>query len=134
MNLVVRQEGALDALELGASVGEEHVAVAEKRLGAGLVQDGAGVDLGRHLQGDAAGEVGLDEAGDDVHRGPLGRQDEVQTRGARFLRQPRHRSFHILGCCHHEVGELVDDDDDVGQLAGRGFTLFLGRLRRGGHC
>ena len=86
MNLAVRQEGALDALQLRASVGEQHVAVAQQRLSAGLVQDGAGIDLGRHLQGDAAGEIGLDEPGDDIDRGPLGRQDEVQTRRSRLLR------------------------------------------------
>ena len=128
MDLVVRQEGALDTPQLCASVREQHVAVAQQGLCAGLVQDGAGVNLARHLQGDAAGEVGFDEAGDHVHRWPLGRHDEVQTRRTRLLRQPRHRGFHVLGRCHHEIGKLVDDDDDVGQLARRGFAVLLGRL------
>ena len=36
-------------------------------------------------------------------------------RRARLLRQPRDQLFDLLADDHHQVGELVDDDDDVRQ-------------------
>ena len=60
-------EGRVDALEAaGAGREEEHVAAAEEGLGAVGVDDGAGVDLGGEAEAHAGGDVGLDEAGDDV--------------------------------------------------------------------
>src|SRR5204862_5844423 len=46
---------------------EQHVAVAEQRLGADAVKDGAAVDLRRDAERDAARKVCLDQAGDDIH-------------------------------------------------------------------
>ena len=40
-----------------------------------------------HLEGDAAGEVGLDDAGDDVDRRPLGGDDQVDADGPGQLGQ-----------------------------------------------
>jgi hypothetical protein len=74
-----------------------------------------------------AREVRLDETGDHVHRGTLGREDQVDADRARLLRQHRERRFHFALHRHHEVGQLVHDDDDVGQHA---FRVHL-RLRRG---
>ena len=44
----------------------EHVASAEEVLGARGVEDGEAVGLARHPERDAASEVGLDKAADDV--------------------------------------------------------------------
>ena len=63
----------------------------------------------------AAGEVRLDRAGQDVDRRPLGGDDEVDADGARHLRQARDRGFDVGRRDHHQVGELVDDDDVVRQ-------------------
>jgi hypothetical protein len=38
----------------------KHVAVPEQRFRAALIEDGARVDLRRHLERDASGNVGLD--------------------------------------------------------------------------
>src|SRR5208283_1551918 len=52
---------------------EQHVAVAEQRLRADAVDDGPAVDLRRHAEGDATGEIGLDQARDHVHARALSR-------------------------------------------------------------
>ena len=86
------------------------------RLSAPLrVDDGARVDLGGEAEAHAGGHVGLDEAGDDVDRGTLRGEHEVDADGAGHLREARDRLFDVGAVEHHQVGELVDDDDDVGQ-------------------
>src|SRR6185437_1447839 len=55
---------------------EEHVAVAEQRFRAHAVNDRAAVHLRRHAKRDPAREVGLDESRNDIHAGPLRREDQ----------------------------------------------------------
>jgi hypothetical protein len=106
----------VDALQAaGAGRQEEHVAAAEQSLGAVGVDDGARVDLGGEAEAHARGHVGLDEAGDDVDRGPLRGEDEMDADGAGHLREAGDGFFDVGAVEHHQVGELVDDDDDVGQ-------------------
>ena len=72
-----------------------------------------------------AGQVRLDEAGDDVDRRPLRRENQVDADGARHLREPRDRLLDLVARDHHQVGELVDDDDDEAERLG-----LLAVLRR----
>jgi hypothetical protein len=37
----------------------------------------------------------------------------VDARGPRLLGEPDDRVLDVLALAHHQVGELVDDDDDV---------------------
>src|SRR5690606_13065647 len=60
------------------------------------------------------GHVGFDEAGDHVHAGTLGRQHQVDPGGAGQLGDADDSVLHVAGSDHHEVGELVDDDEQVG--------------------
>ena len=53
---------------------------------------------------------------------------DVQTGGARHLRQPLHRPFDILARDHHQVGHLVDDDHDVGQRIEIQLLFLVDRL------
>ena len=73
-------------------------------------------------------EVGLNGAGDDVDRGPLGGHDEMDARGARHLRQPLDRALDILAGDHHEVGHFVDDDHDIGQFVEGDVLDFIDRF------
>src|SRR3984957_15577257 len=82
LDFAVGDEGAVDAGDAAATGHVEHVAAAEQLFGAGLAQDGAAVDLRRHLEADAGREIGLDRAGDDVDRGALRRHNDVDTGGA----------------------------------------------------
>jgi hypothetical protein len=106
----------------------EHVAHAQKLLGPHLAQDGAAVDLGRDLEADPRGEVRLDRAGDDIDRRALRGHDEVDAGGARHLRQALDAGLDLLAGDHHQVGHLVDDDDDEGHLLGREFLGLEDRL------
>ncbi len=108
----------------------EHVAAAEQRLGAVGVEDGARIDLGGHAERHAGREVGLDQSGDDIDRRPLRGQHQVNADGARHLRQARDGSFDVLPVEHHQVGQLVDDDDDVGQRT----RVLVALRRRGWRC
>ena len=98
---------------------EQHVAAAEQLLGAVAVENRPRVDLRRHAERDARRQVGLDEPGDDVDRRPLRRENQVDADGARHLREPRDRLLDLVAGDHHQVGQLVDDDDDEGQRLGR---------------
>ena len=106
-------EGALDADEVAALV-DEHVAAADEVVGAGAVEDGAAVDHGGDFEGDAGGEVGFDDAGDDVGGGALGGDDHMDADGAGELGDAGDGHFDFFAGGHDEVGKFVDDDDDVG--------------------
>ena len=68
------------------------------------------------LKRDAVGDVGLDEARDHVGRRTLGGDDQVDAGSASQLGDAADGELHLLADVHHEVGKLVDDDDDIGQL------------------
>src|SRR5690606_15942161 len=65
VHLVVVDKGPVNPdRDTGAGRQIEHVPVAEELVGTPLVENGPGVDLGGHLEGDAGGHIGLDQAGD----------------------------------------------------------------------
>ena len=57
----------------GAGRHEEHVAVSQQILSPVGVDDGPRIGFGRHLKRQPGREVGLYDAGQYIHRGPLGR-------------------------------------------------------------
>lgn len=95
---------------------EQHIAVAQQLLRPAGVQDGAGVHRRRHGQRQAGGNVGLDEAGDDIHRGALGGDDHMHPRRPGHLSQAYDGILHLAGRGHHQVGQLVDNDENKRQL------------------
>ena len=116
-DLIVAQKGALDAFELaGVRRHEEHVAAPSSRSAPGTSRITRLSTWLLTANAMRAGKVGLDQAGDDVDRRPLRGDDQVDANGARHLRQPADVLLHLLRRCHHQVGHLVDDDHDVGQL------------------
>ena len=67
-DLLLADVRALDALEpRRAERLEQHVPLAQERLGAGLVEDDAAVRLARDGERDPRRDVRLDHPGDDVH-------------------------------------------------------------------
>ena len=115
-DLFLRHEGTLDALEArGAERLEEHVALPEEALRPGGVEDHTAVGLARDRERDPRRHVRLDHPRDHVHGGPLGREDEVDADRTRLLREADDRVLDLLWRDHHEVCELVDDHEEVGQ-------------------
>src|SRR4029078_1724490 len=98
-----------------AGEGEQHVSLADQALGTLLVEDDAAVGEGRDGEGETRGNVRLDHAGDDVDRRPLRGDYEVDADGARHLCDAADRLFDVAGGNHHQVVELVDDDEDERQ-------------------
>ena len=64
---------------------QEHVALADQALGAGLVEDDPAVGQRRHREGHAGRDVGLDHAGDHVDRRALGGEHQVDAHGPGHL-------------------------------------------------
>ena len=93
--------------------------LAEQLLGAVAVENRARVDLRRHAERDPRRQVRLDQAGDDVDRRPLRREDQVDADRARHLREPADRFLDLVAGDHHQVGELVDHHDDERQRPGQ---------------
>ncbi len=130
LDLRVAHERALDAGRL-ARVDRliKHVSAAEQLLRAAGVEDDPAVDLRADSECDARRDVGLDKARDDVRRRALRGDDEVDADRAGELRDAADELLDLACRDHHEVGELVDDDDYIRQLARellRGFVVVGG--------
>ena len=126
VDLVLGHVAALDAHGLGVfGLAEQQVAQSDEVFGAGRVQDDTAVDAASHIERDAVRDVRLDKARDDVGGRALRGHDKVDAGRARKLRDAADGEFHFFANVHHEVGKLVDDDDDVGQLIAQ---IVLGRL------
>ena len=81
----------------------------------GAVEDHARVGLARDGERDPGRDVRLDHPGDHVDRRALRREHEVDPDGARLLGEPDDRVLDRLRRDHHQVGELVDHDEQVRQ-------------------
>ena len=138
--LLIGDPRALHADGAPLVVGQvEHVALAEERLGASGVEDDAAVGLACHREGDTARDVRLDQTGDDVHARPLRCDDEMNADGASLGGEATDRGFDVVWRKHHQVGKLVDHQDDVWQRLCVGIdvaNLFRRVRRRGvfGRC
>src|SRR6185503_18485676 len=116
-DFLVRNERALGTNEFGGAGRQiKHVAFAEQFVGAHGIEDGARVHFRRDLKGDAGGDVRLDDAGDDIDARALSGHDAVNAGGAGHLRDAGDGHFHVGRGDEHEVGELVDDHNDVTEL------------------
>ncbi len=119
-HLLLRDPGGLEtARDVGRGGEQQHVPLADQALGAGLVQDHPAVGQRGDREGHAARDVGLDDPGDDVDRGPLGGDHQVDADGARHLGDAHDGVLDVAGRHHHQVVQLVDDDEDEGQRLGR---------------
>src|SRR5215218_835114 len=108
---------------------EEHVAHAEQGLGAHRVQYHPTVHLARDGEGDPARDVGFDHPGYHVDAGTLGGDDEVQAHRPGLLGDPDHGVLHFYRGLHHEVCELVYDDDHVRHRLLAAHVVALERAR-----
>ena len=126
-NLGLAHPGALDPLgRVGARTKQQHVALADKAFGAGLVEDHPTVGEARHSERQTCRNVCLDHARDDVHRGSLGGDHQVDSDGSCHLGETADGVFDITCGHHHQVGQLVDDDQDEGQpLVGQRFAVVV---------
>ena len=111
----------------GAGRQEQHVAVPDQLLRPVHVEDHLGVRAGGHLVGDPGGEVGLDQAGQNIHRWALSGDDQVNPHCTGHLGQAGNRLLHFPGSGQDQVGQLIDDHHDIRQPA-HPFLLFPARF------
>ena len=81
-HFLFRNERSVNSLKHGGSRWEkEHIAHSQQVFRPFLVEDGAGIRRRRNLEGNPRGEVGFDDAGQDIHTGPLGCDNQVHPDG-----------------------------------------------------
>ena len=91
--------------------------MAHQQLAALGVEDDAAVHAAADFHAHAAGHVRLDQARDHVGLRTLGGQDQVDAHGAGFLCDADDAGLDLF-VGHHQVGEFVDDEDQVRHLLG----------------
>jgi hypothetical protein len=92
------------------------------------IENGAGIHFAGYTERNAGREVGFDEARDDVNGWTLRRENQMDADGARHLRQSSDARLDVAGIHHHQVSQLVNDDDDEGK---RLVLHFLGVIKQG---
>ena len=81
-----------------------------------MVEHSAAVDFAGHLEGNARGDIGFNQAGNHVHAGALGGQNQVDAGGTRFLGKAGNELFDLLAGHHHQIGKLVHHHHDKRQF------------------
>ena len=115
VDFLVGEEAALDPGRGKGSRGQiEHIAPAQQLLAAVPVQNGPGIHIAGRLESDPAGDVRLDQAGNDIHGRALRRDNQMNARRPGQLGQPADVLFHILLANHHQVGQLINDNHNPG--------------------
>ena len=95
---------------------EQHIAQPNEVFSAGGIENNARVNARSNVEGDAVRDVRLDKACYDIGRRALRSDDHVDARRTSKLRNAANGEFDLFANVHHEVGELVDDDDDIRHL------------------
>lgn len=78
-----------------------------------VIENDARFKRTRNGKRDAARDVGLHKAGDDIGGRALRGNNEVHTGSAAHLGDAADALFHLFGGGHHKVGQLVDHDDNT---------------------
>ena len=113
MNFAVPDECPMDAVrQRGARRQVQHIAMTQQLLSTHLVQDGARIHTRGDLESHPRRNVGLDQAGNDIHRRPLGGQHQVNSGRPCLLRQAGDQFFDFFADDHHHVGKLVNHNND----------------------
>ena len=116
-DVTVRDIGALHAGWLRVSLRiVKHIAPSKQFLRAVHVKNRAAVHPTRDRQGNSRRHIGLDLSGHNIDGWALRRDDQMNARRPGQLRQAADRVLNVLGRNHHEVGQLVNDDDDSRHL------------------
>ena len=112
----------------GVTRAVQHIAHAQQGFGSVGVENGRAIHAGMYLKGDACRNVSAYQLSDYVVMGIFGGHHEVNARSACLLRQTCDECLYLFAGSHHQVGQFVDDDDDVGQMSHR-LTGVAGTFR-----
>ena len=128
LDLRLGDEGPLDPHRLVGSHGQEQpVSLADELLRTRLIQDDATVGEARRGERQPARHVGLDQPGDDVDARTLRGEHQVDACRPCELRDADDRILDVARGNHHQVGELVDNDEQI--RIGLDLALAAGQWR-----
>ena len=126
VHLLIAHKGAMHAHRVArATVHVQHVAHSKQRLGTHLIQNGARINFAAHLESNARGDIGLDEASDHINAWALCCQNQMHPSSPCFLCKTCNQLFDFFAHHHHQIGQLVNDHHHMGQA-----TQGLGRVGR----
>lgn len=105
----------------------QHITTTEEILCPDLIENGSRIDIRCDSEGNTGWDICLDESRDDIDGWSLGREDEVESDGSSLLSNSCDSSFDfLLVPTHHEVSELIDDDNDHGHsILGSDFCIVF---------
>ena len=113
MYFVIGHKRAMHALRAtGSGRQVQHIALPQQCLGAHLIKNGTRIDFRRHLKRHARRDIGFNQAGDHIHRGPLRGEYQMDARRTRLLRDARNQFFDFFADHHHKISELVNHHHD----------------------
>ena len=124
LHFLIRDKGSLHAHRLRNSLREEeHISFSEQFFRTDTVQNGPRVNARGDRKRDARRDIRLDEAGNDIDTRALGCDNKMHTGCTRKLCDAANSLLHLVFRDHHEIGQLIDDDDKLRQ----GLRQILGR-------
>ena len=89
-----------------------------------MIDDDPAVHSGRDHKRDTRGNIRFNQSGDDVGRRPLRREYQVYADRAAHRRKSGDRRFEFFARRRHQIGKLVDDQNDVRNLFRRYVFIF----------
>ena len=96
---------------------EQHIPRPQQPFRPRRIQHHAAIRARGHRKRNTSGEIGLDKTRNHIHRRPLRGQNHMNPRRPRHLRQPGNTPLRILGSQHHQIRQLINNNDNIGQLA-----------------
>ena len=93
----------------------QHITLADQLFCAGRVQNDTRLDLAGYRKRDTRRDICLHDTGDNVSRRTLRCYHKVHACGSCLLRDTADGVLDFLGGDHHQVSQLVDNDDDLRQ-------------------
>ena len=115
-DLLVGDEAALYAGRLALTERcIQHITLADQLFCAGRVQNDTRLDLAGYRKRDTRRDICLHDTGDNVSRRTLRCYNKVHACGSCLLRDTADGVLDFLGGDHHQVSQLVDNDDDLRQ-------------------
>ena len=103
---------------------KEHIALAQQLFRSVHINDGSGIGTGGHIKGNPARYIGFNQAGDNINRRPLGRNNQMQPGRSGHLRQPANRILNFIGSYHHQIRQLINNNHNLRELGCIAFFLY----------
>src|SRR6266487_5286789 len=119
MNFIISHKPALRADETRSARREvKHVPLPEQTIGSVFIEDYATVDLGGDLERNSTWDIRFDHAGDYIRAWGLSGDNQMNASRARHLRDARDRRLDVRRRGLHQIRQLIDDNNHVGNFFG----------------